>query len=303
MLGGMYSVVLTDVLQFGLIVVGVAIVTTFAVIGAGGISGMAAAVNREYGSAGFHLGEAPRYGLLFLLWTTWYYLSGWSSWQPVVQRTLSMQSVATSLRLFRITSVFMLMRASLPMLWGLAALAILGGTADAETALPRMLLQVIPAGLMGLVVVAFLAASMSTYDSYLLSFSAILVQDVSAPLVRRPLTDRQRLWLTRAGILVIGLIIYGWGVSYTFTDTVFRYIALTGSLSYAGIITGLVGGIYWPRATTPGAYLAFAASALPPIAALANPAIDPTHAGLVSFVLAPVGLVTGSLLSRSPVVG
>jgi SSS family solute:Na+ symporter len=151
---------------------------------------------------------------------------------------------------------------------------------------------------MGLVVVAFLAASMSTYDSYLLSFSAILVQDVGAPLIRRPLSEAQRMALTRAGILVIGVIIYVWGVSYTFTDTVFRYIALTGSLSYAGIITGLVGGIYWARTTTAGAYLAFVASALPPLAALANPEISPIHAGLLSFVLAPVGLVAGSVLSR-----
>jgi len=61
------------------------------------------------------------------------------------------------------------------------------------------------------------------------------------------------------GILVIAVFIFLWGVYYSFTDAVFRIIPLTGSLSYTGIISG--------------------------------------HAGLFSFVLAPIGLVLGSKYS------
>ena len=63
------------------------------------------------------------------------------------------------------------------------------------------------------------------------------MQDVTAPLVRRSLDERQRMIFTRVGILVIALFVYFWGIYYEFTETVFRCIALTGSLSYAGIIT------------------------------------------------------------------
>ena len=95
------------------------------------------------------------------------------------------------------------------------------------------------------------------------------------------------------------IFIYFWGVYFTFTDTVFRLIALTGSLSYAGIISGLVGGMYWKRANACGVYVAFAASAIPPIVSLIYPEINPTNAGLLSFVLAPLGLVIGSLSFQS----
>jgi SSS family solute:Na+ symporter len=137
---------------------------------------------------------------------------------------------------------------------------------------------------------------MSTYDSYLLSFSAILVQDIVAPILRKPIDEKKRMMLIRMGIIVIGFFIYFWGIYYEFSATVFRYIALTGSLAFAGTLTGLVGGIYWKGASSTGAYLAFGAGAVPPIISLFVPEISPTSAGLASFVLAPVSLVLGSLI-------
>jgi SSS family solute:Na+ symporter len=100
----------------------------------------------------------------------------------------------------------------------------------------------------------------------------------------------------RFGIIAIGIFMYIWGLYYHFTETVFRYITLTGSLAYAGMITGLSGGIYWKKASSGGAYLAFIASAIPPVFALANPGISTTSAGLMSFVLAPACMIAGSFL-------
>lgn len=295
-LGGMYSVIITDVFQFVIILIGIILTSFYAFNYAGGFSGMVNAVQSNFGSNGFNLIEAPKYGYIFIIWTTLYYLSGWSSWQPVVQRTLSMNSVTSAMKLFRITSIFMFFRAGMPILWGIAALAILGVAQESQTVLPQMLLQILPKWMIGFIIIGFLAASMSTYDSYLLSFSSILVQDIIGPISKKKIDDKKRMFYTKIGILTIALFIYFWGVYYTFTDTVFRIIALTGSLSYAGIISGLTGGIYWKRATTKGAYIAFILSAIPPIYSLLVPETDPMHAGLLSFILAPLGLVIGSLL-------
>jgi SSS family solute:Na+ symporter len=299
MLGGMISVVLTDVFQFVLIIIGIIFTSYFAFSTAGGAEGMIVAVRNQFGSVGFNLWEAPKYGLFFLLWTTLYYLSGWSSWQPVVQRTLSMQNVTTAMRLFKISSLFMFFRACMPMLWGIAALAIVGVINNPQTALPEMLVKVLPVGLIGFIVVGFLAASMSTYDSYLLSFGAIFVQDITAPIIKKELSERQRMLLMRFAILTLAVFIYLWGIYFEFTDTVFRLIALTGSISYAGIISGLTGGMYWKKANVSGAYMAFVASTVPPLISLFNNEIDPVNAGLLSFILAPVGLVVGTFYSIS----
>jgi SSS family solute:Na+ symporter len=297
MLGGMYSVVLTDVVQFVMIVFGVAITTWLIVAGAGGWGRMVDAVASNYGEGGFYLWKAPRYDVLFLSWTTLYYLSGWSSWQPAVARVLSMKDMGMALILYRISSVFMFFRAAFPMVWGIGALAIMGKTGQSSMALANMLVRILPAGLIGLVTVGFLSASMSTYSSYLLAFSSILLQDVVGPRLKQQLSGQARVRMIQGGVVLIGIFIYLWGSFYHFPESVFRYITLTGSLSFAATLTVLVGGIYWKRANVRGAYWAFIGSAVPPVLCLAVPEIPPTYAGLLSFILAPAGLTMGTLVS------
>jgi solute:Na+ symporter, SSS family len=205
-----------------------------------------------------------------------------------------MRDIGTALKLYRLSSFFMFLRAAFPMIWGIGALAILGSAGHSSTALPTMLVRILPAGLIGLVTVGFISASMSTYSSYLLAFSSILLQDVVAPRLKTPLSGTRRVQLMQAGVLVIGVLIYLWGSFYHPSESVFRYITLTGSLSYAAMLTTLVGGIYWKSASVTGVYYAFAGSAIPPIVCLAFPSLTPTFAGLLSFALAPLGLIAGS---------
>jgi Na+/proline symporter len=258
---------------------------------------MVDAVYANYGSAGFNLWSARRYGFLFLSWTTLYYISGWSSWQPVVARVLSMKDIGTAMTLYRYSSLFMFMRAAFPMIWGIGALAILGKVSPSSTILPVMLSRILPAGWLGLVTVGFISASMSTYSSYLLAFSSILLQDVVGPSLKRQLSGQERVRYTQAGVVLIGIFVFCWASFYHLPEAVFRYLTLTGSLSFAAAITTLVGGIYWKRANVRGAYWAFLGSAAPPIYCLAVPSMNPTYAGLLSFVLAPLGMVAGSLIS------
>jgi Na+/proline symporter len=103
--------------------------------------------------------------------------------------------------------------------------------------------------------------------------------------------------------LVVGfLIFYGWlGLSAkkragTLDDFLVMGRKLGPVWGVAACLTTLVGGIYWKRASVTGAYLAFAASAVFPAIGLARPSFSPTLAGLLSFVLAPLGMIVGSLL-------
>lgn len=296
-LGGMYCVVLTDVVQFVVIVLSAGLTTWMVIRATGGWHNMAAAVSSNYGRAGFEFWKSPRYGTLFLSWTALYYLSGWSTWQPVVARVLSMKDINNALKLFRVCSMFMFLRGAIPMIWGIGALVILGKTTDSTMSLAHALVKIMPSGIVGLACVGFVSATMSTFSSYLLAFSSILLQDAIGPRLKRQLTAAQRVRGVQAGVVLIGVFIYAWAALYHLPETVFRYITLTGSLSYAATMTVLVGGMWWKRASAAGAYWAFAGSAIPPVACLAMPSISPTSAGLLSFLLAPIGLIVGSLIS------
>jgi SSS family solute:Na+ symporter len=295
-LGGMFSVVLTDVVQFVLVVVGMTVTSFLVIHAAGGWSHMTTVVMTHYGRGGFTPWDSRRYGLLFLLWTALYYLAGWSSWQPVVARVLSMRDIETGLYLYRLSSVFMFLRAAVPMVWGIAALAIVGTVTPSSAALQTVMVRILPAGVIGLTTLAFVSATMSTFSSYFLAFSSILLQDVIAPLLRKPPSDSLRLRLMQVCTVGMGVVIFLWASFYHFPESVFRYLTLTGSISFAASLTTLVGGIYWKRASVCGAYLAFAASAVFPAISLARPSFSPTLAGLLSFVFAPFGMIVGSLL-------
>ena len=295
-LGGMFSVVLTDVVQFILIVVGMTVASFLVIHAAGGWSHMASVVMTRYGSGGFTFWDSPRYGILFLLWSALYYLAGWSSWQPVVARVLSMRDIDTALHLYRLSSVFMFLRAAVPMMWGIGALAIVGTVTPSSAALQTVMVRILPAGLIGLITVAFVSATMSTFSSYFLAFSSILLQDVIAPRLSKPLSDPVRLKLMQVLTVGMGIVIYFWASFYHFPESVFRYLTLTGSISFAASLTTLVGGIYWKRASVRGAYCAFAGSAIFPAICLAWPSFSPTTAGLLSFTLAPLGMIVGYLL-------
>jgi SSS family solute:Na+ symporter len=93
----------------------------------------------------------------------------------------------------------------------------------------------------------------------------------------------------------MGVAIYLWASFYHFPESVFRYLTLTGSISYAATLATLVGGIYWKRSSVRGAYFAFAGSTIFPAICLARPTFSPITAGLLSFGLAPIGMILGSL--------
>src|SRR5207249_11922931 len=112
------------------------------------------------------------------------------------------------------------------------------------------------------------AAMMSTDSGYILAWSTIIVQDLINPLRNGTLTDAQRLLSTRISIFAIGLLMLFFGIWHQLKDTAFRYLLDVTTIYYAGGLAVLVCGLYWKRATTFGAYAAFACGALLPMASV-----------------------------------
>jgi len=166
----------------------------------------------------------------------------------------------------------MFVRIGVPILWAMAALALFardpelsayffpegssGAVANAAHAMPLLLGKVVPAGFLGLLVAGLLAAFMSTHDSYFLCWSSVLVRDVVAPLRRKPMTERDEVRLARIFIGVIGVFLLAWGVWYELPESVWTYMAVTGSMYLCGAGVCIVGGLYWRRASRAGAMAA-----------------------------------------------
>jgi SSS family solute:Na+ symporter len=121
---------------------------------------------------------------------------------------------------------------------------------------PLAIAAFFPAGLMGLMCAAMLAAFISTHDTYLHSWGTMFIQDVILPFRKKPFTPGQHLWLLRCAIFGVAVFIFGFSLIFEHTQRVSQYCAITASVFIGGAGTVIIGGLYWSKGTTPAAWTA-----------------------------------------------
>lgn len=309
-LGGMFSVVVTDYLQFVVLSIGV-FVALVAVLVNVDLGSIANAVSLRHGDGGFDPLVNPRFGWMFILWILISNVAAGSLWQPGTSKALASENPQVARKVFFYTSLTFAGRAMIPMFIGVAALAYLGPNESPTAAMPKLLGIVTPRGFLGLLVAGMLAASMSTYSAYLLAWSSVITRDVIACLRTRDLDESTTILVTRVFAVLIGAFLLIFGLWYQIPDTAFQYLFITGAMYTAGALGCVAAGIYWKKANTTGAYAALIMGAFAPAAFLlleksreSIPAwlvflTDVNLSGLLSFILAAAGMYFGSILTQT----
>jgi SSS family solute:Na+ symporter len=315
--GGMVSVVITDFIQYALLSIATILVTLYAVYHAGW-GNMVAKVSATLGRSGFDPFSHPKFGWTFLIWQVLIWLGVHTCWQTTAMRMFSTKSPEVSKKVMTWTGFIFLGLGMLPMLWGIAALTLLGnGPVGADgipapvvnghilspiEAMPAMLAQILGPGVRGLVVAGMLAATMSVNSSYLLGWSSIISQDIIQPLrrirKRGELSSRQQILVNRLANLFVSLFVMFWGLYYPLKSDVYFYLNITATIFLAGAFVCAVGGLYWKLANTTGGYAAMLCGALGAIIPYFFLHWDENMTGFMAFGLAALGLVVGSLLGE-----
>ena len=130
---------------------------------------------------------------------------------------------------------------------------------QSEARAPAAAALMLPSGLLGLFAAALVGAFISTNDTYLHSWGSIFIQDVVLPFRKRPLSARAHLWLLRLSILGVAVFAFFFSLFYTPEQFVAMFLALTGSIFVGGAGSAIIGGLYWKRGTTAGAWAAMIA--------------------------------------------
>jgi len=284
-LGGMVSIIITDLVQFIVLSTGMIMVTYFAVdyIGWTSVFQMSAQAKGIEGLNPFV--ENSGYGVMYIISMLLLVVSCGMSWQSVTMRTFATRNPKVAKNLYVWSAITFCARFVIPAFWGICAFIFLqlpenadlyklfAKTPDAPAgmykpiqAMPVMIGHVVPSVLLGLVVAAMVAAFMSTHDSYLLSWAGVLTQDVVAPL-KPDMSDKSRIRLTRLFIFLIGIFLLYWGLWYPAPASLWDYMATTGTIYFSGASALLVCGLYWRRASNAGAMASLLAGliALAPI--------------------------------------
>jgi len=235
-LSGLWGVVATDFLQFGLAMVGALLVAGYALVDIGGIAelkvGLAAAGHSDAlrmvprpGSVDLPMGTFLAY--LGIQWWAWRRSDGGGEF---VQRMSAARTEADAEKaawLFNL--LHYVIRAWPWIIAALAALVVFPDLQDPEMGYPLLMLRYLPAGVLGLVVASFVAAFMSTVSTQINWGASYVVNDLWARFVE-PDASQERLVLM--GRLASVLMVAIGGVAAFFTQdvgTVFRFVIAIGT--------------------------------------------------------------------------
>jgi solute:Na+ symporter, SSS family len=318
-MGGMVSVILTDFMQYIVISVGILIAMyfTFALPGISWDS-MVATQLEARGEAAFDPFHEDSYGWTYMIWQLALLGTAVIAWAPEAGRMLTARDYQATMRTFLLGSPAWIVGWGLPAVWAIAAFAHFSSDAELSAyflpdgpggavqhgleALPLFLGKVIPAGMLGIFTAGMLAAFMSTHDSYFLSWASVIVRDVINPLRGEPLADAAQIRVTRIIILITGVFLLIWGVWYELPDSIWTYMAVTGNIFLSGAGVVIVGGLYWPRASTAGAMAAMLVGLISVVGLFPGPvqAVAPWMTegliGVSSYVLCAIAFFSVSLL-------
>ena len=278
-MGGMLSVLVTDFLQFVVMSMGL-LVVTFLVLNKVGWDTLVHAVQSRIGDGGFNPFIHQDLGWSFVLSNLLTNTAAVLTWQTCVSRFLAAKDSKTGRKVYTGTAFFFVCRWVIPGIWGIAALASVApevlapiglqfGEKDSSLfAMPYLLSQLVPAGMMGLLVAAMLAADMSTDSSYMLTWGSVIYNDILAPFRKTAWSHKKGLFWNRCIVALIGLFLLFWGLWYKLEGNLWEYLQITGTIYLASMSVLLIACCYWKRANNWGAIAAIIVGAVLPVLSL-----------------------------------
>lgn len=233
-LGGLRSVILTDLVQFAMALVGAVLFAGFAVNHVGGLDAMVGHLHALYPDRADDLLSILPTGVLvpvsaFVLFVT---VQWWATHQSdgggyLAQRTLSAKDDRHAYRgMLLFTFLHYAVRTWPWILVGLAALVIypLGASpegfvdpgaaarvlGDREAAYPVLMVRLLPPGILGLLVASLIAAFMSTVDTHINWGASYMVNDVYKRFLRPDASEARLVLVGRlavGGMLALSLLV------------------------------------------------------------------------------------------------
>jgi SSS family solute:Na+ symporter len=257
-IGGMRAVVLTDIIQFCVLTIGIPAALVFGIVKLGGLSVIKASVPTGHFSIP---GEAMTITAFVSLFLT--FLLGETLVPPYVQRLFIGKDAAHTARGTMLSGIFSIPFFVVTGAIGLVALT-LDPKLDPNLAMPYVIRTVLPVGVRGIVIAGVISIVMSSADSFLNGAATSCVNDLVKPLRKVPLSERQELFLAKltncfVGIFavifaikirsVLDILIYAYNfwapVILVPLAAVFLGVRVTKAGFLAGTAAGVCGALIW----------------------------------------------------------
>ncbi|WLW54810.1 sodium:solute symporter [Streptomyces sp. YU58] len=285
-LGGMWSITLTDMVQFVVKTIGVLLLLLpIAVVKAGGFGEMRDALPTSYFDP---LGIGGETIFTYVLIYTFGMLIGQDIWQ----RVFTARSDTTARWGGTVAGTYCLAYALAGAVIGTAAKVLYPNLANADDAFATIVKDELPMGVRGLVLAAALAAVMSTSSGALIACATVANNDIWSRLrgTAGAGGDHDEVRGNRAFILIMGLAVIGTAIAL---NNVVEALTVAYNLLVGGLLVPILGGLLWKRGTAQGALAAVTVGGLAVIGLMAGYGIlanEPVYYGLLSSLVVYVAV-------------
>jgi len=304
-LGGLFSAIFNEVLQFFLIWLGVLVVPILGMIEVGGWSGLVAKIqervhSNEYVHLWSTLGTFSG-NPMGVQWTGIVFGLGgviafgyWTTDFLVVQRAMAAKDLRSAKLAPIIASYFKMIVPVIIILPGLLGLAVLPFNLVPESAvrpglhsynevLPLMLARYCGPGLLGLGVTALIAGFMSGMAGNVSAFATVWTYDIYQPYIRKSETDAHYVkmgrWCTILGVILSIATAY----FVTQFKSIMDYMQALVSFFIAPLFGTVILGMLWRRATPKAGFWGLLAGTVSSVAMYALVKVDPSYLSIIAL--------------------
>lgn len=239
--GGMLADTLTDFIQGVVLIVGLGFLLPTVVSNVGGISAAWSTIDNGRLSFVAAPQQIDTWGFLRMMEAWAVPICGSVMAQELVSRVLSSRSPAVARRSSLLAALLYLLVGLIPLSIGLLGTGMIPNLADREQILPMMARQHLSTVLYVIFAGALVSAILSTVDSALLAASALLAHNVIIPLKPDIVGDGRKVFVERAGVVIMGLLAYGLAL---YGQGVYDLVKDASSFGSAGIFVAVLFGMF-----------------------------------------------------------
>jgi Na+/proline symporter len=296
----MLAIAWTDFIQMIVLVAGLTIIAMMAGSMAGGPDKV---LNLAISNEWFQFFPEPKFhDVVFFIAAAITMMLGSIPQQDIFQRVMSAKDAKTASRGAIIGGLCYFGFAFVPMFIVACAVLVMPEESkqllaeDPQKVLPSLILNHMPFFAQVLFFGALLSAVKSTASATLLAPSTSFVENIYKNL-RGGLTDKQELIAFRVTLVVFTAVVLTYSIMMRGTP-IYEMVSTAYQVTLCGAFVPLVAGLYWKRANKHGAMASIVMGITTWLMLLATPLGEQFPAQLAGLIMAGLGMVVGSLITK-----
>jgi len=288
-MGGLWSVTLTDFVQVFLIVIGMTAAVPFALKLAGGWAAVRSTVPAEHLSLTAGIGGWGQIAGYVIM-----YVATFAVGQEAVSRYYAAKDGKAAVRGSILAAIINFIFAFIPVILGLAMLSLFNQNllpastvetlkTNSRYALPALAVATMPAVITGILFSGIISATMSSADSDLLGAGSIFSNDLYKIFIRKGAKDREVMMVTKIAMVFVGLFSLATAI---YADNIITLLAFSFTLRAAGTFVPYVMGHFYKKSSAAGSVAAILSGSI--LFFMMDRKIIPSIPGLNSIIPALV---------------